>query len=114
MKSIAKMLIHILRVVRIDLSEMLKDIRYCGFHRDHAQKLGWRMLLLAHSLEKGLGIPNRRVDFGRKKAQDLLRYLRAYCKKKTSGGCVCIPGSACRAEALSIGARVEWALKRRI
>lgn len=82
MKSIAKMLIHILRVVRIDFGEMLKDIRYCGFHRDRAQKLGWRMLLLAHSLEKGLGIPNRRVDFGRKKAQDLLRYLRAYCKEK--------------------------------
>lgn len=92
MIKIIKKLINFVRITRILLDEYVKCIKYCGFPYDRKDKTEWRILLLAHSLEKGLSIPNPRIEFGVEKANDLKKLLMQYDKKNSytynEGKCV--------------------------
>ena len=62
-------------------SERQRAIRYVGFAKHTQAKISWRLLLLAHSLEKGLSVPERHDDFGVKKAEDLIGLMARYSNK---------------------------------
>ena len=47
------------------------------------------MLVGAHSLEKGMGIKNTRIGYGRQKATNIINYLNDYCIKGYD--CDCFP-----------------------
>lgn len=78
MKILLKKIRHAFRICRTGVYSAACGIRYCGFHKEPLEKLRWRMLLLAHSLEKGLGMESGRKDFGVQKARDLMRIVERY------------------------------------
>lgn len=67
-----------MRICIIETRSAAACIRFCGFHGDSMEKVRWRLLLLAHSLEKGLGMDQGRKNFGLQKAADLLRMIDRY------------------------------------
>lgn len=75
MKSFLKWIRHLGHVLVLNMRETVSDIKYCGFHSDRYEKVLWRLLLLSHSLEKGLGFYNKKDNFGLQKAYDLLKYM---------------------------------------
>lgn len=82
MKKVLKCIRNFIRIMLIRCYDFIKDIKYCGFYKDSNKKNPWRILLLAHSIEKGLSIPEKRRKFGENKAADLLRYLKIYENKE--------------------------------
>ena len=83
MKKILKNFINFTRITSISFKDYIKCIKYCGFPYNKKDKIGWRILLLAHSLEKGLSIPNPRIQFGVEKATDLKKLLIQYNNEDT-------------------------------
>lgn len=83
MKKIVKNIINFLRITMISLNDYINYIKYCGFPYNKKDKIEWRILLLSHSLEKGLSIQNPRIDFGIEKASDLKKLLIIYDNKES-------------------------------
>lgn len=83
MKKIIKETINFARITDIMFKDYIKCIKYCGFPYEKKDKIGWKILLLAHSLEKGLSISNPRIEFGVEKAHDLKKLLINYDNKDT-------------------------------
>ena len=75
MKQLLKGIRHFFRILSIMAKELLLCTRYTGFISKSNRVIKWRLLLLAHSIEKGLSICDTRPDFGEKKAKDLLALL---------------------------------------
>lgn len=79
MKTVLKMLRHGWRAWRTAWDDFLRQARYCGFWRNDLKTVSWRLLLLAHSLEKGLSLGTG--DFGTRKAADLMALLDRYHRR---------------------------------
>lgn len=67
---------HVFRLSNIYVKEIKQNIKYTGFIRNEDNYIKWRLLLLAHSLEKGLSLCENKPNFGIKKATDLLHMLK--------------------------------------
>lgn len=78
MKVILRSVRHILRMLNIFIKETAQSIKYTGFIKQDFNFQKWRLLLLAHSLEKGLFLSEKKPDFGEKKAIDLLNLLKKW------------------------------------
>ena len=61
MKKIAKKLINFVKITNIMFKDYIKCIKYCGFPYVKKDKIDWKILLIAHSLEKGLSISKSRI-----------------------------------------------------
>lgn len=66
---------HVYRIFKIYIKEIVQNIKYTGFTKNDDNYIKWRLLLLAHSLEKGLSLCENKPNFGIKKATDLLNML---------------------------------------
>lgn len=75
MKTILKRIRHLFRLLKIMVREFAQCYSYTGFFPKNERYQKWRLLLLAHSLEKGLSICGSRTDFGVQKAIDLLNIM---------------------------------------
>lgn len=82
MKKKIKKIRNFFRIINIHIKDFFKEIKYCGFYNESSYKVPWRILLLSHSIEKGLSIPEKRKNFGEDKAKDLCKYLKLYNKKE--------------------------------
>lgn len=78
MKMLLRSIRHVFRILNIYIKEVLQSLRYTGFVDENLDSQKWRLLLLAHSLEKGLFLSDKKPDFGIKKARDLLSLLKKY------------------------------------
>lgn len=78
MKTVLKKYRHHFRVWLISWNSFRSYAKYSGFWETKLNKVMWRLLLLAHSLEKGLGMEKGRKDFGGRKAKDLMILLKQY------------------------------------
>lgn len=76
MKMILRKIRHIIRILIIYTKEVIQNIQYIGFIGQDESCIKWRLLLLAHSLEKGLSLCDERPNFGIKKATDLIELLK--------------------------------------
>lgn len=81
MKEFLKQLRHLKRLIYWYYTDLVDNMKYLGFHKDTNLKIVWRLLLLSHSLEKGLSMSNGRKDFGYEKALELSKYFLLYEKK---------------------------------
>lgn len=75
MTKLLKMVRHAYRMLKYAIQDLRDHVEYCGFFRNNDSEVYWRLLLLAHSLEKGLSLPEMRADFGKEKAQSLMRFM---------------------------------------
>ena len=78
MKRAIKCLRNKARILLICLIDFISNSKYCGFYSDSSTKRKWKILLLSHSIEKGMSIPNKRLNFGEEKALDLYKQLKNY------------------------------------
>lgn len=64
---------------RLLIKEMVanRKIKTCAVEADYQGKI----LVIAHSLEKGMGLKNMRIGYGLQKAELLLNYLYAYLNR---------------------------------
>ncbi len=85
MKMFLKRVRHYFRMKSIMNKELKHNVKYTGFDSETDIKIRWRLLLLAHSLEKGLSICDSRPDFGKGKAEDLLRLLQTVKDGNSTG-----------------------------
>lgn len=83
MIKIAKKLINFIKITNIMFKDYIKCIKYCGFPYVKKDKIDWKILLIAHSLEKGLSISKSRIEFGVEKACILKELLIKYDNKNT-------------------------------
>ena len=72
MTTILKRIRHFFRILKLMCHEFAQCCSYTGFLDPNESFQKWRLLLLAHSIEKGLSICDSRPDFGVQKATDLL------------------------------------------
>lgn len=75
------------------LQDMVRYVRFSGmvFGDDNKQKCEARILLLAHTLEKGMALPSPRLNFGRERIDSLLSILDRYIKQFGSNGFASLP-----------------------
>lgn len=76
-KNVARKLLRIKDI----LNTSIKEIFLTLFGKDDVKYLEANMLVVAHSLEKGLSMKNIKVGFGQKKATNLCYYIEEYNKK---------------------------------
>ena len=73
-KNVARKLLRIKDI----LNTSIKEIFLTLFGKDDVKYLEANMLVVAHSLEKGLSMKNIKVGFGQKKATNLCYYIEEY------------------------------------
>ena len=79
MKNIIRNFLSRISLIRICISETRLSLKNKSkFKKCHLEST---ILVVAHSLEKGLGMKKIRKGYGRKKAQNLCQYIDLYIKK---------------------------------
>lgn len=74
--------------LRLTFKEYSRIIGY-----DPKSRLESLMLVATHSLEKGMGIKDTRIGYGKQKAINIINYLSDYCKHQYN--CNCFPFLEC-------------------
>ena len=80
------MIIEYLKTIRDRMSELCLSVLEFKANSKHnsintTRDIEGKILVLSHSLEKGMGMTNVRIGFGQKKAHDLATLLLKYIKK---------------------------------
>ena len=86
MKTLAKYLRNTFRLLIIEIRQLFVNVKYLGFVFSNKATIKWRMMLLSHSLEKGISLCDSRIDFGKRKAKDLFELIK---KAEISGNNNC-------------------------
>lgn len=76
MKTLAKYLRNTFRLLIIEIRQLFVNVKYLGFVFSNKATIKWRMMLLSHSLEKGISLCDSRIDFGKRKAKDLFELIK--------------------------------------
>lgn len=82
MKDFIRKILNYFEIIKISLRNTYKNMKYINnFSKKRQNNMEYNMLLLVHSLEKGMSLKNIKYGYGKQKIESLIQLINEYRKK---------------------------------